>query len=128
MNTNVVMGRQLMPHQELRSLIARKPDWLILVEDNTHYLIDTRVLEKRMNQLERPEEERIDLLKLGVANAIATVDMQANLNEAWQIMLMTGNQAICVRSKHAFLLNANIGVITRKAMETHIYRRYGAKN
>jgi hypothetical protein len=32
-----------------------------------------------------------------------------------------------VRSKHAYLLHANIGVITRKDIETFIYHRQGAK-
>jgi hypothetical protein len=42
------------------------------------------------------------------------------------MMLMTGNEAVCVRSQRQFLLNSSIGVITRKSLETHIYRRYGA--
>jgi CIC family chloride channel protein len=126
MNTNVVMGRPQMPLAELRQLVVRKPDWIILVEDNTHYLIDTRVLQERLETLVRPEPEKLTLLELQVAEPIATVDMRANVNEAWQTMLMTGNTAVCVRSKYEFLTNASIGIITRKALETHIYRRYGA--
>ncbi len=126
MNTNVVMGRATMPVVELQQLLKRKPDWIILVESNIHYLADTRRLAEYLDSLEDTAPEKIDLLETSLATKIATIDTQANVNEAWQIMLMTGNNAVCVRSKHQFILNSNIGVITRKALETHIYRRYGA--
>jgi H+/Cl- antiporter ClcA len=128
MNTNVVMGRATMPVVELKQLLTRKPDWVILVESNIHYLADTRRLVEYLDSLDDPAPEKIDLLETSLATKIATIDTQANVNEAWQIMLMTGNNAVCVRSKHQFILNSNIGVITRKALETHIYRRYGANS
>ncbi len=134
MNTNVVMGRPLMPTPELRQLLIRKPDWIILVDDNTHYLVDTRLLGQQLDDLAEAEKEKekepdmIKLLELECTRPMATVDTQASVNEAWQLMLMTGNSAVCVRSKHAFLLNANIGVITRKTLETRIYRHYGTKS
>lgn len=128
MNTNVVMGRREMPLDELRALNARKPDWIVLVEQGTHYLVDSRDLAVAIEADTDLAEDRIDLLDADLATPCAMVDIQADLNEAWQTMLRTGNNAICVRSRHEYLLNANIGIITRKAMETHIYRRYGAKN
>jgi CIC family chloride channel protein len=128
MNTNVVMGRPLMPAPELRQLLIRKPDWIILVEDNTHYLVDTQLLEQQLDALAEVETGKISLLELECTRPTATVDTQANVNEAWQLMLMTGNDAVCVRSQHAFLLNTNIGVITRKSLETHIHRRYVSKS
>ena len=128
MNTNVVMGRATMPVVELQQLLTRKPDWIVLVESNIHYLADTRRLTEYLDSLDDTAPEKIDLLETGLATKIAIIDTQANVNEAWQIMLMTGNNAVCVRSKHQFILNSNIGVITRKALETHIYRRYGANS
>jgi CIC family chloride channel protein len=127
MNTNVVMGRALMPSLELQQLITRKPDWIIFVDNNIHYLVERQALAERLDALDDTGMDKIDLLDLEVARPIATVDNQANLNEAWQIMLMTGNTAVCVRSQNALLHNSNIGIITRKTVETHIYRRYGAK-
>ncbi len=128
MNTNVLVGRATMPLAELRQMLARKPDWVILVEKNVHYLADSRRLSEFLDSIEDPAPEQVDLLEAELAVKIATIDTQANVNEAWQVMLMTGNDAVCVRSKHQFILNADIGIITRKALETHIYRRYGARN
>ncbi len=127
MNTNVAMGRPAMPVAELKQILARKPDWLILVEKNVHYLADSLRVAQYLEALEEPTPENINLLEAGLAAKIATINTQANVNEAWQVMLMTGNDAVCVLSKHQFILNSNIGIITRKALETHIYRRYGAK-
>jgi CIC family chloride channel protein len=131
MNTNVVMGRPVMPVAELRQIIARKPDWIILVESNSHYLVDTRALANHLDAYgdgedTETEPEKLDMLAQELAAKISTIDTQANVNEAWQMMLMTGNEAVCVRSQRQFLLNSSIGVITRKSLETHIYRRYGA--
>lgn len=123
MNTNVALSRQAMQTEELRELTTRKPDWIIHVDKNDYYLLDARALSEFLKDY---EEQDIDLLSLSLAEPIDTVDSQSDLSEAWQCMLGSGHNAVCVRSKRDFLLKSNIGVITRKVVETHIYRRYGA--
>lgn len=128
MNTNVAVVQQTMSVLDLKKILARKPDWLVVIAKNTHYLADSNRLAEYLDALDESASEEVDLLAGELAVKIATIDTQANVNEAWQIMLMTGNDAVCVVSKQRFILNSDFGIITRKALETHIYRRYGARN
>ena len=67
----------------------------------------------------------VDLVKHKLTTPVATLESTANLHQAWRSLFGTGSEVLCVRSKHAYLLHSNLGIITRQALESYLYQHYG---
>lgn len=126
MNTRIAVAQPHTSRDALRELLATGSEWILFEDVDTPRLLGRASAERALADPAATED--LDLSEVKGAQPVEVIDPQADLNEAWRIILRTGHDAVLVRSKHAYLLHANIGVITRKDIETIIYRRQGASN
>ncbi|MDH4041384.1 MAG: chloride channel protein [Gammaproteobacteria bacterium] len=125
MNTQVAVGQRHMSRAALLELMAPRPEWIVCDDNDSSHLMLRSAIEEALEA--SPHEDTVDLTTIKGARTVAAIDPRSDLNQAWREMLRSGRDEVLVRSKHAYLLHANIGVITRKDIETFIYHRQGAK-
>jgi CIC family chloride channel protein len=126
MSTDIQSADAVMSIDQIQVLLEQESEWIITHHQEQDYLVDRQALAELVRRNEFDNEQTFDLITLKLTNQIATIDSTANLHEAWRTLLRTGSEAVCVRSKHAYLLHSNLGIITRKALEAYLYQVYGA--
>jgi len=122
MQRNFVRTGRILSGDDVKELLAEEPEWLLVYQEQKPVALMQAVDLVRYLQNgdgEQAKDGRIDLMRIpGQRFEVAGVNMQANLQEALEVLDQSGVSALYVERRTVPGINRIYGVITRHSVES----------
>ena len=117
MDRNFTQSSRIVSSEDARAMLRASPNWILVADQHgTESLLPAADLALYLG--EHPEQREIDLLEIPAKRQdLSRTDVQASLQDAFELLNDSGKQALYVTGARGSGLDRIYGVLTREHIE-----------